>query len=147
MSMLTKTKRRFPWFGEDRDFWNTPLELLNIDFFNKAEVPAVNIKQTETDYTVELSMPGFEKDDIQIDIEQGLLHIAAETRTETVEGEEDDYQRKEFSYQKVARSLRLPETVNMDATPEATLKNGLLCIVLPKLEGDLLNPKTRIPIK
>lgn len=147
MSKLTKTKRRFPWFGEDRDFWNTPLDLLNIDFFNKAEVPAVNIKDTEKDYTVELSMPGFEKDDIQIDIEQGLLHISAETRSEKVEGEEENYQRKEFSYHKVARSLRLPETVNMEATPEATLKNGLLSIVIPKLEGELLNPKTRIEIK
>ena len=147
MSMLTKTKRRFPWFGEDRDFWNTPLDLLNIDFFNKAEVPPVNIKDTKTDFTVELSMPGFEKDDIQIDIQQGLLHIAAETQSEQVEGEEDDYQRKEFSYQKVARSLRLPETVNMEATPEASLKNGLLSIVLSKLEAHLINPKTRIPIK
>lgn len=147
MSVITKNKRRFPWFGEDRDFWNTPLDLLNIDFFNKAEVPAVNIKETDQEYCVELSMPGFEKDDIKIDIEQGLLHISAETQSETTSDSDDDYQRKEFSYQKVARSLRLPDTVNLEATPDARLKNGLLSIALPKLEEDLNMEKTRIPIK
>jgi HSP20 family molecular chaperone IbpA len=60
-------------------------------------VPPANIIESDKDYKLELSVPGFKKEDFNIDIDQGTLVISSERKEESNK-EEKNYSRKEFSY-------------------------------------------------
>lgn len=107
-------------------------------------VPAVNIKEFETDFKLELFAPGLKKEDFNIEIDQRTLSISSEKKTETEENNEK-YSRKEFSYSSFKRTFNLPETVNFDAI-EANYENGILNLRLPKREEALPKPKRMIEI-
>ena len=98
-------------------------------------LPAVNIKETDTDYLIELAAPGMNKKDFSIELEDGVLTISSE-RKEVIENKEtdDSYFRKEFNYQSFQRCFRMPENaVNMEKI-EANYKDGILNVKLPKIE-------------
>ena len=98
-------------------------------------LPAVNIKETDTDYLIELAAPGMNKKDFSIEFEDGVLTIGSE-RKEVIEDKEtdDSYFRKEFNYQSFQRCFRMPENaVNMEKI-EANYKDGILNVKLPKIE-------------
>lgn len=98
-------------------------------------LPAVNIKETDTDYLIELAAPGMNKEDFSIELEDGILTIGSE-RKEVIEDKEtdDSYFRKEFNYQSFQRCFRMPENaVNMEKI-EANYKDGILNVKLPKVE-------------
>lgn len=108
-------------------------------------VPAANITEKEKQYLVELSVPGFENDEIHVEVdENNTLHIRGEHKDESKE-ESEDYTRQEFSYGSFTRSFRLPETVN-DEKISAKCKNGMLRIELPKKDAILMNKKKEIKI-
>ncbi|MFK2819281.1 Hsp20/alpha crystallin family protein [Flavobacteriaceae sp. LMIT009] len=146
---LTKFKnRRFPWFssefsnflGED-DFFNDRFWLRKVQ-----NEPAMNIKETETEYQVELAAPGLSKEDFEIFIDNGYLNIYAEKKTET-ESQEDNYTRKEFSYNSFKRSLMLPENVKEDDI-KVTYDKGVLKFNLIKVEKTMEGmPTKRIEIE
>jgi HSP20 family protein len=109
------------------------------DFFpvltNKTNVmPAVNIKENEKNYTLEFAVPGIEKKDLKIDINEDVLTISSETKNES-EDERDGYKRKEFSYTSFCRSFYIPENVNRDKIG-ASYKDGILIVEIPKQEED-----------
>jgi HSP20 family protein len=108
-------------------------------------VPAVNIRETDTNFEVELSAPGKNKEDFTIEIDQDVLSISSESGSEntTTEGK---YTRKEFSYTSFRRSFALPETVNEDEIT-ASYESGILKISLPKREEALPKPKRAIEIR
>ncbi len=96
--------------------------------------PAVNVKETEKSFELEVAAPGLKKEDFNIALDEDILKISAERKTETTEGQEGErYSRREFSYQSFARSFSLPETVNKEAIA-ASYNDGVLSIVLPKVE-------------
>jgi HSP20 family protein len=109
-----------------------------------ANVPAVNIKETDMEFTVELAAPGKKKEDFNIEIDDNVLNISSETRNENVE-EEGKYTRREFSYSSFKRAFTLPDTVNEDAI-NAVYENGVLNITLPKREEALRKSKRMIEI-
>ena len=80
---------------------------------NAIAVPPVNIRETETSYDVELSAPGKQKADFNIDVDNGLLTISSEVSSENTT-EQGKFTRREFSYSSFRRSFSLPETVNED---------------------------------
>lgn len=94
--------------------------------------PAVNIRETEDLFIVEMAAPGMKKEDFVIEIKEGILMISSEHKEEKEEKKEN-YTRKEFSYNKFSRSFSLPENVHSEKI-KATYKEGLLLIELPKLE-------------
>ncbi len=113
------------------------------DFFpmltsRASSMPAVNIKEDEKTYTLELAVPGMDKKDLKIDINEDVLTISSEHKNEN-ETEKDGYQRKEFSYSSFVRSFYLPDNVNRDKIG-ASYKDGILNVELPKLEEE----KTKI---
>lgn len=106
------------------------------DFFpvlpsRSSSMPAVNIKEDEKRFLLDLAVPGIDKKDLKIDIEEDVLTISSESKHEKEENSEG-YRRKEFSYSSFCRSFQIPENVNRDKI-EANYKDGILSVALPKL--------------
>ena len=113
--------------------------LFDDDFFpafttKTNSMPAVNIKEDEKNFTLELAVPGIDKKDLKIDISEDVLTISSETKEEKEESQEG-YKRKEFSYTSFCRSFYIPENVNRDKIG-ASYKDGILSVELPKLEEE-----------
>ncbi len=110
----------------------------NDDFFdnrlwnNKLDEPALNIKETDDAYEVELAAPGFSKKDFEVTIDDGCLNVSAE-KSESKEEENDNYTRKEFSYNSFEKRLQLPDSVK-DENVKAKYKDGILSFDLIKKE-------------
>src|SRR5512140_422876 len=95
-------------------------------------MPAVNIREDEKMFMLDLAVPGIDKKDLKIDIEEDVLTISSETKQES-EDNKDGYRRKEFSYSSFCRSFQIPENVNKEKI-EGNYKDGILTVSLPKAE-------------
>jgi HSP20 family protein len=98
----------------------------------KSTMPAVNIREDEKKYFLELAIPGMDKKDLKIDINEDVLTISSENKSETEENR-NGYKRKEFSYSSFSRNFYLPENVEREKI-EANYKDGILSVELPKQE-------------
>lgn len=101
----------------------------------QANVPAVNVTETDDSYKLELAAPGFEKQHFSLNIENGHLTVNAKKEEKTEENGNGNsrFLRREFRYESFSRSFKLPSTVNQDAV-SAVYENGILNIELPKKE-------------
>jgi len=144
---LVKFKRpRLPWYDTMfTDLLGTDRLLTNDLFLENKWVPAMNVKETDDHFELEIAAPGFSKKDFDVSIDNGLLTIQAENKEE-MEKKEDDYTRKEFNYSSFYRSFTLPENVNEDEMIDATYKRGILKLVLNKLHVDESTPKRVIEV-
>lgn len=111
--------------------------LFDDDFFSvlsnrTSSMPAVNIREDEVNYFLELAVPGIDKKDLKIDINEDVLTISSENKTETEESK-DGYKRKEFSFSSFCRSFNIPANANRDKIV-ANYNDGILSIGLPKQE-------------
>jgi HSP20 family protein len=125
-------------------------EILKPDWFGGMEnlnssVPAVNIKDNDKDFELELVVPGRKKEDFNIEIDNNLLTISSELKTED-EVSEDNYTRKEFAFSSFRRTFTLPETIDTDKI-KADYLDGILKFTLPKKKEALPKPKRLIAIK
>ena len=96
-------------------------------------VPAVNIKENENRFEIELAAPGLSKKDFDINLEKDVLTISSEKEVNN-ESENENYMRKEFGFTSFKRSFKVPEIVNAEKI-KASFKNGVLNIELPKMDG------------
>lgn len=98
-------------------------------------IPAVNVKEDETNFTVEVAAPGMNKDNFNISLEDGILTISSESKSENTETDDKTkYTRKEFSYSSFKRSFTIDEEqINTEAI-SARYENGVLFVALPKQE-------------
>jgi len=120
--------------------------LLTNDFFKDDNwMPAMNVKENDENFEIDFAAPGFNKKDFEITIENGLLHVSAEKKVEKEE-KEDDFTRKEFSYNSFSRSFTLPDNVNDEDEIKAKYKNGILKLTLAKLHEDEIPHKRIIEI-
>jgi HSP20 family protein len=146
MSLIKFNKRNFPLSTYKMPNWFDMEDAFADDFFDNGKVfPAMNVKENKKDFELELAVPGFSKNEIEIFIEDDVLHICGEKTTEDVK-EEENYARKEFSYNKFDRKLQLPATINMTKTVKATFKDGILYLNLMKKEAAKIPPKKLIEI-
>lgn len=101
---------------------------------NNLTLPSVNIKEDEKGFELELAAPGFDKSDIKIEIDKGVLTISSEKKEENkAEEKNKHYSRKEFSYQSFRRAFTLPENVDGDII-NASYDKGILSVNIPKKE-------------
>lgn len=111
-------------------------DFFDTDFMTrtKATAPAINVKETEKDYTVEVAAPGMTKDDFNVNIDKdGNLHIHMEAHTEKKEEDKKShYLRREFAYSKFEQTLLLPDDVEKEAIA-ARVNDGVLTVMLPKM--------------
>ena len=109
-------------------------------------VPAVNIHENDQEFTIEVAAPGMKKDDFSINLENNQLSVSSETKTET-KSKDENYSRKEFSYQSFHRSFRLPIDLIDGDKISAKYNEGILFVHLPKREEAKPKPSRVISIK
>jgi len=131
-------------FFSNRLFGNNLLDFDNELFTKTLSVPPANIIEDEKGFKLELSVPGFKKEDFDINIEQGALIIRSEKKEESNK-EEKNYSRKEFSYSSFSRSFQLPDNIN-ENNISAKYDNGVLQLTIPKKEIAEAKPKKQIKI-
>ncbi|REE82776.1 HSP20 family protein [Lutibacter oceani] len=102
-------------------------------WLRRLEEPALNIKEKKDLFEIELAAPGYSKKDFNVTIDDGCLNISAK-RSETKKEKDENYTRKEFSYESFERSLELPESVE-DEKVKAVYENGILKFSLAKKEA------------
>ena len=116
--------------------WNSPLWSNNVK--PSTEVPPVNIFETKDAYHLELNVPGRNKEDFKVNLEEGLLTISYE-KQEVKQGEDFNTIRREFNFKNFSRSFHVDDKINAESI-EAKYENGLLKLLLPKKE----EPKTQV---
>ena len=99
---------------------------------NCGSAPATNVYETENDFRIELSLPGFTKEDVQLISKDNLLTIKVE-KEKTEDKETFKYTHREFGSYNFEKQYRLPKTVDAE-TISAKFENGILSVVLPKKE-------------
>lgn len=95
---------------------------------------SIDLVEGDEAFVVAVDLPGFERDDVDIEVTNHTLRISAEREESIAEGEER-YLRRERRRESAERSVQLPAEVDTDAV-SAGMQNGVLTITLPKLEGE-----------
>jgi len=117
----------FDEFFDDGFFFNGSREIV------KNRWPKVDIVENESDFTIHADLPGLDKKDIKVSVENGVLSISGEKKEEKKEKEKGKYYYYERSYGSFSRSFALPENVK-EKDISANFKNGVLELVLKKSE-------------
>ncbi len=120
------------------DTWE-PLTLFEIP---ELKLPKLDIKEEDKEYIVSAEVPGFNKEDIKVELNDDVLTIASETKEEKEETKEG-YIYKERSHRSFSRSFTVPGNLRPEEI-NAKLENGILTINLPKKEP---LPAKKIEIK
>ncbi len=116
----------------------------NVDNQWRTRVPAANVQEQDDAFWIELAAPGMQKQDFQINLENGTLTVSSEKKEESKQ-EEDNYTRQEFSYRSFRRSFVLPDSVKADDI-QARYEDGVLKLTLPKKEEAKQAPRKEIAI-
>jgi len=110
-------------------------DFLNTDFMPRANAtaPAVNVKESKTDYTMEIAAPGIKKEFCRVNINNdGNLSVVIENKVEHKhEDKNHHYLRREFSYSNYEQNYSLPDDVEKDKI-SAKVEDGILTITMPK---------------
>lgn len=109
---------------------------INDNNFDSNWMPDANIKEDKKEFVVELSVPGYEKKDIHVEVNNNVLRISGE-REDQLNEETENYTCREFSYGSFTRSFQLPETIKEEKIT-AQCNNGILSVELPKNETAIL---------
>jgi HSP20 family protein len=148
MTLVKSSERFFPTLPS---FFDNLLTRDLMDWNNSnfsgtnTTLPAVNIKENEDSFMIEVAAPGLTKEDFKVNLDQNRLTISSEKSEEKNETEEK-YSRREFSYQSFQRSFTLPEgTVDGDKIA-ARYNDGILQVTLPKREEIKPKPARTIEI-
>ncbi len=143
LPMLRKTRPSVPsfideFFGKD---W------MDSVFSDRPGIstPAVNVKETNDDFMIEVAAPGLDKKDFKVDIDNNMLTISSEKEFKNEEKEEGRYMRREFSYTSFSRSFSLPNAVDAEKI-NAKHKDGILMITIPKKDEAKRKPPKQIEI-
>ena len=97
-----------------------------------ASMPAVNIREEENQFLIEVAAPGMEKNDFKLELNHNVLTISAE-KEEEKEEKKRKFTRREFNYTTFRRSFTLPNSVQEEGI-KASYQDGVLKISIPKKE-------------
>ncbi len=96
---------------------------------------AVDVAEREDEYVVTADLPGFEREDVNVELQEEALRIEAEHSEQEEESEEGRYVRRERTTQSLSRTVPLPGRAEADGA-EATFSNGVLTVTLPKASDE-----------
>ena len=117
----------------------------NFDTFNQT-FPAVNTIEKENQYLLEIAVPGMDKKDFEIEIQNDLISISSISKQEKEVNDNLNYNRQEFNYNSFHRTFSLPKEVDQSKI-KAIYSNGILTIALPKLKEVISKSKKLIEVK
>ena len=117
----------------------------NFDTFNQT-FPAVNTIEKDNQYLLEIAVPGMDKKDFEIEIQNDLISISSISKQEKEVKDNLNYNRQEFNYNSFHRTFSLPKEVDQSKI-KAIYSNGILTITLPKLKELISKSKKLIEVK
>ncbi len=145
--MLPVTKSLLPtvsrFFDDD---WNNLFDWSNNMTRLDHSLPLVNVIETEDDFFVEMAAPGMRKEDFHVELNNNILTISREAKEDEKENGAIKYSRREFSYKSFTRSFNLNNQVLDNGKIDATYRDGILRIKLPKKEEAKTKPVRLIQI-
>jgi len=108
--------------------------------------PSTNIFETDKDFRLEMLLPGFKKEDVQLNYHENILTVKAELPEEKEENTEAyKFEHREFGVRGFERKFKVPKTVDADKI-NARFENGILTLALPKREEAQVKPPVEIKI-
>ena len=130
------------------------------DFFNRdwadsslanrnysATLPAVNVKETNENYIIEVAAPGMKRAEFKVELDNNVLTISSQHEDKQEEQDETrNYTRREFNYQSFQRSFTLPENKVEGDKISARYVDGILHITVPKKDEAKVKPIKQIAI-
>ena len=107
--------------------------------------PAINVKENEKEYEVEVAAPGLTKDDFKVSLDdEGDLVINMEKKEDNKEEKKRGrYLRREFSYTKFQQTMLLPDDADKEKI-SATVENGVLMVNIPKVEPKVVPQANKV---
>ena len=138
MMMIPKKRNEFDLFN---DFFDD-------SFLDRrdAKIMRTDIKEKGNDYIIEVDLPGYDKENIDIEMDYGYLRITAKTNKSIDESDEEErYVHKERYFGECSRSFYVGENIKEEDI-KATFKNGILSLTVPKEEPKRLEEKKKIQI-
>ena len=123
-------------------------EMFSDPFFTEGEskVMRTDIKEKKDKYLIDIDLPGYEKENIKLEVEDGYLLVHATMNSDKEEKEEGKYVRKERYVGSCSRSFYVGEDVE-EKDIEASLNNGILSLDIKKPEQKVVEKKKYIEIK
>ena len=113
---------------------------------NFGKQPATNVFETEKDFKLEVLLPGFSKEDVQMNYHKNLLTIKVDKEQKEENANEGfKYAHREFGTFNFEKQFKIPNSVNIE-TVDAKFENGILSIVLPKKEEALVKAPIEIRV-
>ena len=128
-------------------FFNNELMDWNLTNFSSTNtsLPAVNVKETDDEFNIEVAAPGMTKKDFNISFHNNVLTISSEKKNEKKD-DNGKYSRREFSYQSFQRSFTVANNAVDSEKISAKYADGILTISLPKKEEVKPKPPKEIKI-
>lgn len=149
MTLARLSNDWFPTFPSlvNRFFEGDLMDWNNENFAgSNSTLPAVNVKENDNEYLIEVAAPGLKRGDFKVNYDNGRLTISSEKRVEHEEKDGEKVTRREFSYQSFQRSFTIPETTVAVDKITAKYEDGILHITLPKREEVKPKPAKEIKI-
>ena len=142
------TIARFPFLPSSLldHFWDNDLmDRASSNYSStNTSLPAINIKENDDEFGIEVAAPGMKKVDFSINYDNGRLTVSSEKKNEKVD---EKYNRREFSYQSFCRSFKVADNVIDNQKIKAKYEDGILYITLPKREEIKPKPAKEIEIR
>lgn len=146
---MKQSNSYFPSFPSliDNLFSRDLMDWSNLNYSStNTTLPAVNIRENENEFVIEVAAPGMKKENFKLNLENDRLTISSEMKSEKEKRENGTYTRREFSYQSFQRSFTIPENVVDGDQIAASYQDGILHITLPKREEVKPKPAREIRI-
>jgi HSP20 family protein len=129
------------------DFFNRDLADSMLARNYSATLPAVNIRETNEDYLIEVAAPGMKREEFKVELDNNVLTISSQREQKHEEqAENENYARREFNYQSFQRSFTLPENKVQGEKITARYTDGILHITVPKKDEAKVKPVKQITI-
>lgn len=133
-----------PFFDFDK-FFEDEEKYLPLIPFKGLVGPAMDVYETEKDVIAEVDLPGVDPEKVEVSVKDGILKITGKTE-EAKEIKEKGYWKKEIRRGAFERAVRLPAPVKEDKV-DASYKDGVLKITMPKIEPSKAKKEVKIKIK
>jgi len=125
------------WFNSSLSNWRTA----------GASLPAVNVRETNDDFMIDVAAPGMKRNDFKVELDNNILTISSEMEEKQEEKDKNGkFTRREFSYQSFQRSFSLPENKVDGGKISAKYIDGILHVVVPKREEAKIKPARQITV-